>query len=387
MRRIIFLGYLLIASLLILSCISNQVGLDGQAYESERNFTFQRLLDGRSIIITGYSGSNEIVRIPPQIRGLPVTWIGEGAFRDKGIKGVEIPDTVTRIGYQAFRNNELTSVNLPDNLLEISSYAFADNELTTINFPDSLGGIGDGAFQNNKLTSVNIPNRTRRINYNVFSGNMLTSIVIPQGVTHIGDGAFSNNNLTYVRIPSSVNSIDSRAFAGNNELTTVYLPANIEIIERFFNNTYLSAFSSYLGFLYNEFNRRAGTYTRIGNRWHFNGEALPVPGLIIRGPNVNLRTIDGRRFRDNNSQIITRPVRGVRVFDSRDIGVIALVLLPGSYDIGVSYSSGGNNLPGTTSFYFYTNEITLNCQVREGGRYTITGTINQNLDRVHFQFQ
>ena len=58
--------------------------------------------DGRSVIIARYIGNNLDVRIPPEIDGLPVMHIGNGAFRGSQLTSVFIPDSVTEIGMYAF---------------------------------------------------------------------------------------------------------------------------------------------------------------------------------------------------------------------------------------------------------------------------------------------
>ena len=78
-----------------------------------------------SVTILAYTGSSLHVAIPSHVGELPVTRIGENAFRASAVKTVAIPDTVT----------------------EIDWFAFADNpSLTTVNIPASVTAIGYGAF-------------------------------------------------------------------------------------------------------------------------------------------------------------------------------------------------------------------------------------------------
>jgi len=49
-------------------------------FNPESDFTVTRSSDGKSITITGYTGTRQAVNIPPAIQGLPVTVIGEDAF-------------------------------------------------------------------------------------------------------------------------------------------------------------------------------------------------------------------------------------------------------------------------------------------------------------------
>lgn len=78
-----------------------------------------------SVTILAYTGSSLHVTIPSHVGELPVTRIGENAFRASAVKTVAIPDTVT----------------------EIDWFAFADNpSLTTVTIPASVTAIGYGAF-------------------------------------------------------------------------------------------------------------------------------------------------------------------------------------------------------------------------------------------------
>jgi len=108
-----------------------------QQYEPESNFRASPIDGGRGVRIDGYIGSNWTVNIPPQIRNIPVTSIGNGAFRQRNLISVTIPDTVTSIGYEAFRGNQLTSVIIPNSVTSIGADAFSGNPLAGITFDTS----------------------------------------------------------------------------------------------------------------------------------------------------------------------------------------------------------------------------------------------------------
>ena len=57
-------------------------------YNPESDFTIAHSSDGRSITVTGYTGTRQTVNIPPTIQGLPVTEIGGNAFREKQLTSV-----------------------------------------------------------------------------------------------------------------------------------------------------------------------------------------------------------------------------------------------------------------------------------------------------------
>ena len=72
--------------------------------QSESDFIF----DGNGTI-TGYTGRSTAIVIPERINGVLVTAIGNGAFSQRGLTSVVMPDSVTSRGIGAFNNNQLTS--------------------------------------------------------------------------------------------------------------------------------------------------------------------------------------------------------------------------------------------------------------------------------------
>ena len=154
-----------------------------QQYDPESDFRAEPMDGGRSVRITGYNGDKWTVRIPPRIREIPVTHIGDRAFRDnRNLISVAIPNTVTSIGEQAFSGcTNLNSVTIPNSVTSIGQNAFSGctNLSITWNY-------------NPALTAENFK-------------DYLKTVIIPSGVTHIGERAFLNcTSLTGVTIPNSV---------------------------------------------------------------------------------------------------------------------------------------------------------------------------------------
>jgi len=224
----------------------------------EKYFSVKKIENGTAVEITKYKGKDAIVKIPPQIKGLPVKVIGEGAFTDKKrgdyiapkypvtdvvipdsvitigayafcrnqLASVTIPDSVTSIGYFAFYNNKLTSITIPDSVTSIGGCAFRYNQLTSVTIPDNINIIGEYAFQDNKLANVTIGNSVTSIGKGIFQGNKLSSVIIPDSVTIVGAYAFSYNKLNSVSIGSGVTTIGDCAF-GNNQLINVVIPNGV----------------------------------------------------------------------------------------------------------------------------------------------------------------
>ena len=224
------------------------------------NLFYYRIDDGQVTII-GYTSIDKDVIIPRKIKGLPVTKIGEKAFKgsnlitsvsipssvveieDQAFEGcvkttsVVIPDSVTRIGKYAFRYCGLTSVTIPSSVTSIRRGTFEGcGSLTSVTIPDGVTDIGQYAFYNcTKLTSVAIPNSVTRINYGVFAYcTSLTSVTLPSNVTRIGVNAFRGCvSLTSIEIPNGVTAISIAAFYQCIALTSVTIPNGVASIGEF----------------------------------------------------------------------------------------------------------------------------------------------------------
>ena len=181
--------------------------------------------------ITGYTGSAEVLVIPAEIEGLPVTVIGSYAFSDcSSLTSVTIPDGVTVIGLGAFQNCwMLTNVTIPESVTAIGKQAFMDCEsLSSITIPDSVTSIAERTFENCKnLRSINIPNGVTTIDYRAFYWCVrLASVMLPDSVTEIGPFAFCEcTSLTSIYFDGHAPAIDSDSFEGVT--ASAYYFANI----------------------------------------------------------------------------------------------------------------------------------------------------------------
>jgi len=131
-----------------------------QRYSPANDFQTEEVDDGTSVQIIGYSGRGGEVRIPPRIRGLPVTVIWDEAFMQKQLTGVVIPNSVTFIGEWTFAGNTITGVDIPESVTHIGEGAFAENRITNVTIPDSMTNIGAWAFERNRIATVTVPSHT-----------------------------------------------------------------------------------------------------------------------------------------------------------------------------------------------------------------------------------
>ena len=212
-------------------------------------------------------GSYDIT-IPTDFGGLPVTAIGDDAFRDcSALKKVTIPQSVTSIGDSAFAGcHNLNSLTINDAATSIGSRAFTECPLTTtlslgkkittigdhafyycielksVTIPQSVTSIGDYAFGEcihlktlsfgEKSFGENIETNIQTIgNYAFNHCNDLESVTIPQSVTSIGREAFRFcNNMKSLAINGAIESMGTGAFAGCISLEKISLGENIKTI-------------------------------------------------------------------------------------------------------------------------------------------------------------
>jgi len=206
-------------------------------------------------VLISYTGNSTRVRIPATIGGVAVkalygmnsSYYGLfGAFQERKLVAVQIPESITYIGRNTFSGNELASVTIPNSVTYLSG--FNNNQLTSVTIPNSVTYIADYAFSKNQLTSVTIPNKVTYIGKDAFKENKLTSITIPNSVTLIYGGAFRENALTSVTIGSNVRLLSYEAYG--NFYSYAYFPFEESFIKCYNNN-----------------NESSGTYTYANYEW------------------------------------------------------------------------------------------------------------------------
>lgn len=155
---------------------------------------------------------------------------------DPDIQYLLVTDDITSIGNNAFSDcTDLRTVEFSSgsNLSSIGEFAFYEcSSLESINLPDSVTTIGQSAFDGcTSLSEIGLPSNLTSIGLNMLRGTTsLTSIDIPVSVTTIGTNAFYDSGLEFVDLSAlDLTSIGMGAFADCTSLTTVVLPAQLEI--------------------------------------------------------------------------------------------------------------------------------------------------------------
>ena len=164
--------------------------------EAEPCFTLNRLDDG-TYEITDYKKScGPVVDVPSSVDGKTVTYIGENAFRNKGITSITIYHGIKELKYGAFQQNpDLKEIKIASTVKKIGDYAFYNGKLEKVIFPEGLEEIGEYSFAYNKISSVYFSSTLKKIGYRAFLGNNLQDVEFNSAVS-IGGGAFSNNQLS-----------------------------------------------------------------------------------------------------------------------------------------------------------------------------------------------
>ena len=207
---------------------------------SEGNFEY-RIDEAGNAVITKYTGSDTICRVPETLDGRTVVSIegnrNKSVFEDcANLQNVLLPDTMQSIGQFAFSKcDSLVSVSLPESLISIGDSAFwRCKSLTSITIPDAVTYIGVSAFYEcSSLQHVSLPQNLKRITWSPFSGcTALASIVCPDSVTYIGMDAFGGcTSLKNVKLPFDLETIGWAAFRNCNKLGSLALPEHVKSIE------------------------------------------------------------------------------------------------------------------------------------------------------------
>ncbi|MDP4119712.1 MAG: leucine-rich repeat domain-containing protein [Bacillota bacterium] len=199
--------------------------------------------------ITDVKNHNDVLTIPSEYNGKPVTRIAPGAFyNDANLKKITFPDSIIGIYNDAFLScKNLTEIDFGNGLQTVGDFAFADcNSLSSIYIPKSVVSIGSNALLGTKkLTKIEVAADNPK--FTVMDGILYskdrTQIVrcpvnksvdnykIPSTVKDIGDCSFSYNlSIKTINIPENVTRIGDNAFESDTNLNNISFPNKLSYI-------------------------------------------------------------------------------------------------------------------------------------------------------------
>ena len=195
--------------------------------------------DGEQIRINAFIGNSQEVFIPSTIDNLPVTMIGEEAFKDcQGIKSVVIPEGVTEIGAGAFYGcKNLSSVVIPTSLTYLSRECFMScKKLTDVKGMENIKIFGAWCFHYSGLSGELIFNNDTRIMWGAFEDTKVTGVKFLSGKIEVECSAFSSAPLRYCFIDEScdltfldyTSATKYGAFYDCEKMTDIIIPASVD---------------------------------------------------------------------------------------------------------------------------------------------------------------
>ena len=239
MKRALFLLVVIISLFFTFSALS-EVTENGLYYRIENN----------EAIITRYSGSEEILRIPSYIDGCPVTEIcllnqdSDGNWiENSNTKKVILPETIVTLRGSSFlRMTELKEVVGLEYVQKLLGYNFIDTKITTLTFSDRLSYVGIQGFACLTLNVLTIPDNIIFDNenplfYNNFALRQIDLLHTGDEPTLVKDGPAlytadmkqllqypsSYTGLVTYHIPEGVEKIAKNAFSINDAWNTKLL--------------------------------------------------------------------------------------------------------------------------------------------------------------------
>lgn len=172
-------------------------------YWTADDYTYEKS-DGENRV-TGFSDlgkrkvkeNTEITLPEKDADGNAVTGVAAGAFEDKNLTGVTIPDTDGyTLGAKAFQGNNIQRVTLGRGVTTIATSAFQGNKLVEVAIPSTVTRIGESAFEGNQLTDVSMEDDGKtapELLERCFAANQIKSLEIPENTRVMKGDAFIAN--------------------------------------------------------------------------------------------------------------------------------------------------------------------------------------------------
>lgn len=208
--------------------------------------------------ITSYTCQDTYVSIPETHNGIPITEIGDGAFKTSGSMSPEqLQELIQNLIYSLqyiFPDEEVTEDNFVD--LYLAYYIEATGEeiskeelmfemglipspsggtlvsIEKIHFSNNVKHIGESAFEDlETLNEIEFGNNLQTIGRDAFYGTGVIHLVLPDSLLEMGRNAFARSYyLETLELGTGLTSIPDAAFIQASSLHKLTIPRNIKRI-------------------------------------------------------------------------------------------------------------------------------------------------------------
>jgi len=160
---------------------------------------------------------------------LPDTLVemGRNCFNNVSTRSLYIPPGIRKIKDYAFEWFHADEIKLSEGLRTLGECAFSDSDLKGIELPDTLETIEYGAFMScQELERITIPGSVRYIGNGAFyQCDALREVVFEEGLEVVHADAFSHCGLERLQFPESLRSIEEGEYGTfSSALRRVYIP-------------------------------------------------------------------------------------------------------------------------------------------------------------------
>ena len=207
----------------VLICVS-AISIFASA-ETSGKYTYSVNADGRTCTITGCSITNaEVMEIPETLDGYTVTAFNALLAMNYGGKTVVLPKTLTSF----YRYTFCYSDYIENILVAPGNPAFSSQDGILFN----KDGTQLLVYPANKAAAAySVPEGVERIDDRAFSSSLITDIVLPSSLKSLGfESLYNCDNLKTVYVPDNVEVLEKCVFSYSDSLESVRLPAGLTSI-------------------------------------------------------------------------------------------------------------------------------------------------------------
>lgn len=274
-QKIILVSVLVAVAVILVAVGGYFIAVFSSASGERTSSGFTYEVDGKTVTIISYTGSDTTVTVPAKIGGRRVSKIAKGAFSSSKATSLVFDDDISQIELEeeCFKGQKtLTYIQLPSSIKAIPESAFEDcTALEHIVIPSGVTSIGESAFEgctalsytgndsNNKV--ITLPAELTSLGTSAFKDCTKISSVVFGGklqkvadsafenctglskidfgtdsaVASIGEKSFYNTRVNGFTLPSTLNTIGKYAFAKDtsSSFTTLNIPASVTQISEY----------------------------------------------------------------------------------------------------------------------------------------------------------